>query len=60
MVQWIGLRDNWNRKASDSMEIELNLWFPVKIFPTEPIHWISDGWDVQILSENDFLFAKDR
>ena len=38
ILQWIGLRENFNRKAPWlSWD---NLWFPVKIFPTKPIHWI--------------------
>ena len=35
-VQWIGLRENWNRKAPYLMG--KYPWFPVKIFPTKPIH----------------------
>jgi len=37
--EWIGLRENVHRKTpylmGKSME---NPWFPVKIFPTKPIH----------------------
>ena len=30
---WIGFKATFDRKAE-------NWWFPVKIFPTQPIHWI--------------------
>ena len=42
---WIGLRigwwENFNRKAP--YKKWENLWFPVKIFPTKPIHWDITG-----------------
>ena len=35
--QWIGLRENLNRKPE---LFSHEIWgFPVKIFPTKPIHW---------------------
>jgi hypothetical protein len=34
--EWIGLRENFNRKTPYLMG--KSEWFPVKIFPTKPIH----------------------
>ena len=38
---WIGWWENWNRKAPYFMDFngKIGLVFPVKIFPTKPIHW---------------------
>ena len=39
--QWIGLRQNWNRKPLYFMG---KPWFPAKIFPyTNPLKWIKHG-----------------
>ena len=32
--------ENWNRKAPYLTFMRKSPWFPVKIFPTKPIHWV--------------------
>ena len=40
--QWIGVRENLQENPNDlNGKIMENLWFPVSIFPTKPIHWFS-------------------
>ena len=41
--QWIGLRDNLQENSGKPHVSWENLWFPVKIFPTKPIHWLGNS-----------------
>ena len=42
ITQWIGLREILQENPPKKWENIWYIWFPVKIFPTKPIHWITD------------------